>query len=295
MISDLVTIAIPAYKSAYLREAIDSALVQDYENIELVIVNDKSPYDIDSIVYSYDDSRIRYYVNENNLGKESIVYNWNRCLDYAQGEFFVLLCDDDVLMPNFVSELLELARKYPLCNVFHSRTKTIYLSGKYEESNEWNEYETFEDYLPAYINGNRKHTITEFLYRTEFIKSIRYIVYPVGFYSDDSTLINLIKQGGVASTKMCLCFFRRSNEHISSSSKFSLEKIRAAVLFYTWLIEEFEDNISVDVMYKIKERIDYEMYTYYKGLNVWKRIKAFFIIPNMFWNMKKKVMNLLLC
>ena len=71
---DLVTIVIPAYKSTYLREAIDSALAQDYKNIELVIVNDKFPNDIDSIVQSYNDARIRYYVNERNLGKKSIVH-----------------------------------------------------------------------------------------------------------------------------------------------------------------------------------------------------------------------------
>ena len=47
------SIAIPAYKSYYLKECIDSILVQSYEDFELIIVNDASPEDLDSIVSLY--------------------------------------------------------------------------------------------------------------------------------------------------------------------------------------------------------------------------------------------------
>ena len=50
---------LPAYKAKYFREAIDSILNQTYADFELVIVNDASPEDLDSIVNSYDDKRIR--------------------------------------------------------------------------------------------------------------------------------------------------------------------------------------------------------------------------------------------
>ena len=46
----LVTIAIPAYKSRFLREAMLSALDQNYDNLEIVIVNDHSPDDIYAVV-----------------------------------------------------------------------------------------------------------------------------------------------------------------------------------------------------------------------------------------------------
>jgi glycosyltransferase involved in cell wall biosynthesis len=55
------SVTVPAYKAQFLAECIDSILAQTYKNFELIIVNDASPQDLDSIVSKYDDPRIRYY------------------------------------------------------------------------------------------------------------------------------------------------------------------------------------------------------------------------------------------
>ena len=47
------SIAIPAFKAKYLKECIDSILAQTYKDFELIIVNDASPEDIDSVVKPY--------------------------------------------------------------------------------------------------------------------------------------------------------------------------------------------------------------------------------------------------
>ena len=78
MANPLVTVAIPAYKADYLFDSISSVLAQTYTTLELVIVNDRSPQDIEAVVRRFYDSRIRYYVNEKNLGGENPALNWNR-------------------------------------------------------------------------------------------------------------------------------------------------------------------------------------------------------------------------
>lgn len=54
------SVTVPAYKAQFLAECIDSILAQTYKHFELIIVNDASPQDLDSIVSKYDDPRIRY-------------------------------------------------------------------------------------------------------------------------------------------------------------------------------------------------------------------------------------------
>lgn len=116
-----LTFGLPAYKAPFLREAIDSILAQSYTDFELVIVNDASPENLDEIVQAYSDKRIRYYRNAENLGKNDLAANWNLCLSYARGEYFVLASDDDIYHKDFAEKLIALLEKYPEANLAHCR------------------------------------------------------------------------------------------------------------------------------------------------------------------------------
>lgn len=276
-IKDLVSIVIPAYKQTYLAEAIDSALGQSYQNIELIIVNDHSPYDLDSVVSKYDDKRIRYYKNKRNLGKRSIVHNWNKCLEYARGEFFVLLCDDDVLMPNFISELLKLADKYPYCSVFHARKREKNeRTGGLTETAVWPEYEEPDIFVKEYFNGNRRFTISEFLYRTSIVKQIKYKVFPVGFFSDDASLILFTKQGGIASSQQPLMTFRFSDEHITSNGNYNIGKARAVKKFLKWAKKEPSCKPYIEEKEKWERDNAIEFFIQTNG---WRKYLTLFFIP----------------
>ena len=98
------SITIPAFKARFLKECIESILVQTYDNYELIIVNDASPEDLDSIVSSFEDSRIRYYKNEIGFGGYNVVLNWNKCLDYCTGDYMICMGDDDKLLPCCLEE-----------------------------------------------------------------------------------------------------------------------------------------------------------------------------------------------
>ena len=290
-ISDLVSIAIPAYKAEFLKEAIGSVLNQTYSNFELIIVNDKSPEDIDSIVHSFNDSRIRYYKNEKNLGKESIVLNWNKCLSYAKGEFFVLLCDDDIMDPNFVEKMIQLTLKYPLYNVYKSRTKIINSINNtiIGESAQWPEYESFKDLLDNMILGIRKHTISEFLYRTNHIKKLNgYTIYPVGYYADGASLLNFCNGKGIITSSECLITFIKSEHNISTNSKYNIEKVKAALIYFDWIKKTF--MLSKAQIEILNNQQDFDLYNFYiHSSNIIDAIHILYIIPENIWNLKKKI------
>lgn len=287
MIQGLVSIAIPAYKRKWLSSAIESVLNQDYGNIELIIVDDHSPYNLKEVVEPYlADKRVSYYYNEKNIGKESVANNWNKCLEYVRGEFFVLLCDDDVLMPDFVSELLCLVQKYPQCNIFHGRREFYYEeAGTSELTESWPEYESFEEFVQAKAEGLRKHTITEFLYRSSSIVKEKYVIFPVGYFSDDASILKIVKEGGIASSQEPVCKIRMSDEQISHAGRHAVEKVRATLMYYEWYIASVVPQKS---LLDFKNAIDDWAYSFYRETTLINKIHILSIIPNFVWPLKQK-------
>lgn len=84
-------------KESHLKEAVSSILNQTFADFEFLIVND-SPQntDLDKIINSFDDKRIRYFKNNQNLG---IAASRNRLLELAQGEYIAVMDHDDISLP----------------------------------------------------------------------------------------------------------------------------------------------------------------------------------------------------
>ena len=73
-----ISVLIPTYNYArFLPEAIDSVLAQDFQDFELLVVDDCSSDDTAAVVASFRqrDARVQFSVNSTNLG---MVNNWNR-------------------------------------------------------------------------------------------------------------------------------------------------------------------------------------------------------------------------
>lgn len=93
-----VSVLIPTYNRAkYLEECLNSVLMQDYTNLEIIISDNASTDNTPEVVRKYlSDKRLRYYRNEVNVG---IIPNWKKLLyEYASGEYGKLICDDDYLL-----------------------------------------------------------------------------------------------------------------------------------------------------------------------------------------------------
>lgn len=248
---------LPAYKAAYFREAIDSILSQTYQDFELIIVNDASPEDLDSIVRSYDDSRMQYYVNRVNIGGQNLVAQWNHCLQYATGEYIILASDDDIYFPHYLEKMDALVQKYPNINVFRPRVQVIDGRGNLTR---------------VYGCVNEKITSMEYWYYwTSVGSSIGHVVFnkkallekggfvnfPMAWGSDDATIL-MLGYNGICFESEILYSFRNSGENITSQiSKYHtlIKKIEAHRLFYSWikdLIERYDPMSSYDIFYKIK-------------------------------------------
>lgn len=83
----------PAYNcEKYIRQAIESILNQSYTNFELLISDDCSTDNTKQIIDSYNDSRIRKFHNEVNLG---YLKSSNNLVQFAKGVFITFQDADD--------------------------------------------------------------------------------------------------------------------------------------------------------------------------------------------------------
>jgi len=112
----LVTIAIPTYnRPRELRIAIESALNQTYENLEIFISDNCSSDSSVEILcreFVFKDNRVRYVRQPKNKGP---LFNYNYLLEKAQGVYHIYLADDDWLSKNYIEEcvnVLESDKQY---------------------------------------------------------------------------------------------------------------------------------------------------------------------------------------
>lgn len=100
-----ISIIIPVYNGAnYMHKAIDSALAQTYENIEIIVVNDGSNDggETDRIAKSYG-NKIRYFLKENGGSSSAL----NCGIKNMTGDYFAWLSHDDVYEPKRIEETVK--------------------------------------------------------------------------------------------------------------------------------------------------------------------------------------------
>ena len=239
---------LPAYKARFFREALDSILAQTYTDFELIIVNDASPEDLDSIVKSYDDPRIRYYVNEENIGGKDLVAQWNHCLEYAQGEYVILASDDDVYFPQYLEKMDVLVQKYPEVNVFRPRVQTIdkqgnvlLTSGSCAEKISAIEYLYL---LRTFVIGSG---MAFYIFRKKELSHIGgFVNFSFAWGADEATVMKMA-YSGMGVHKDILFSFRQSGENISSKYDYQtfVGKLRAYISLY-----DFERNYLATLLAK---------------------------------------------
>lgn len=108
--NELVTVIIPTFKrSEFLERAINSVLMQTYNNIQVIVVddnNEKSTYreDTAKIMEKFrDDCRVIYLKNKSNLGG---ALARNEGIKKADGDYITFLDDDDIYLPNKIENQL---------------------------------------------------------------------------------------------------------------------------------------------------------------------------------------------
>lgn len=232
----LVSFIMPAYKPAFLEKAIESIVGQTVPDWELVIVDDCSPEDLESIVKRFQDGRIRYLRNESNIGGHDLVAQWNHSISHASGEWIVLAADDDEYAPTFLERVQELISRYPEVDLVRARVEQID-----EDSNHLYDDGTFlefaskEQYLQDWLTGRAFTCIGNYVFRKTALDAAGgFASYPCAFGSDIETPVRL-SVNGVANSSEMLFRFRQSSQHLSADRSRFVEKLKGITQLSSFL------------------------------------------------------------
>ena len=99
----MFTIVIPTHNGLDpLRDAVETVLLQDYADWELVIFDNGSSEDIGGYVNGLAHPKVRYVRSDEFL---PVTDSWNRAIDLAQGHYVTMLGNDDGLSPGYFAKL----------------------------------------------------------------------------------------------------------------------------------------------------------------------------------------------
>ena len=106
----LVSIIMPIYNvKDYLRKSLDSILEQDYENLDIILVDDGSTDNSGDICDEYQEKDRRVVtVHKKNGGQASAR---NVGLQHSRGELIAFIDSDDVVSPEYISRMLKVMQE----------------------------------------------------------------------------------------------------------------------------------------------------------------------------------------
>jgi len=123
----LVSICIPAFNAgAFLAETLESALGQDYPHLEIIVSDDCSQDNTREVAKRYESAGVRLICQSANLGMSA---NWNAVIRASRGKYVCKLDADDLLEPEYISEMVPVMEAHPEIAFAHCACRLIDAAG----------------------------------------------------------------------------------------------------------------------------------------------------------------------
>lgn len=220
----LVTALVPSYNHGkYIVERIESILKQTYENIELIVIDDKSTDDSIEIINELKDKYgFTFIQNKKNSG--SPFSAWESVCKLANGEYIWICESDDVAETNFIEVALEQFHKCPEAVMFYASSNVIdneskkightdnYFHDIWKETRWDTDFKNdgLEELVHYQIRGQTVPNMSSAVFSSSaFIKSFSPFIKRFKLTGDWLFVGELMKQGEVIYTHQTLSNFRQ--------------------------------------------------------------------------------------
>jgi glycosyltransferase involved in cell wall biosynthesis len=122
-----VSVVLPTFNGRdRIRGAIESVLIQDHEQLELLVVDDASTDDTREVVRSIGDPRLRFMRLEANAGP---YVARDLAIAEARGKLIAFIDDDDVWLPGKLRRQMAILTAHPEVALIHCAVRDVFPGG----------------------------------------------------------------------------------------------------------------------------------------------------------------------
>ena len=265
----LVTISIPLFKcEEFLEKCLLSVLNQTYKNIEVTLINDQTPDNsveiAEEFITEHQLQNWKIYHLEENSGL-SIVRN--KGIDTAQGKYLFFLDSDDVITPDCIEIMVNIAEKEQLEMVVGNTIMVNLSDGRERDFFRVNPNQNMitnnEEVFRAFVNGQYSSSSWNKLVLLDFIRKNQ-LYFTRGLFAQDElqsfqTALVLSRLGFVNFDKTTLYYYLHSKSVIHNRNKRHFDNW-ATIVSYIYDSYKNEKNIERKRLIQ-KQLINYKTMT----------------------------------
>lgn len=220
MKNKLLSVIVPVYNvEKFLRRCIDSILNQDYENIEIILVDDGSTDSSGEICEEYENKYDSVtLIRQENKGLSGAR---NTGLAVASGEYIMFIDSDDALVDNTLGTLIEQIQQNNLDiikgDVCRVRINELYQVNKFCSDNGVLSVYEGEDVLRCCFQQGDLAGVWGRIYRREIVEGIKY---PEGRYFEDTAVMYqyMVRAKRIGYTTMVIYLYTYNPNSITQTS-----------------------------------------------------------------------------
>lgn len=221
--SKLLSVIMPIYNnSEFLESSVKSILDQTYKNFEFIILDDGSTEDIERIVSGFNDNRIRFYRNRENIG---LTKSLNICLDLAKGDVIARQDGDDLSIINRFEEQIKLFKGEKI-GLISSWAKSMNHYGVVED-HDWFDItiRTDEKFIKNNIHKANYIVGPLSMYTREVFEKVGYYEEELITAQDYEMWIRILKYFDLKIFKKTLGYIRRNNNSVRRKYTYNIQEL----------------------------------------------------------------------
>lgn len=251
---DLISIIIPIYNcEKYLNELFDSIDQQIYQNYEVLLINDGSIDDSETICkkYTKKNKKVRYFYKDNS----GVSNTRNLGISMAKGKYICFVDADDIISPNYLSDLINIMTDEECgmaCCLLERFTSIV------QENKLLNSYTCYEnDNKYNLLFSNYGGYIANKLFISKILKEKNILFKSDIFMSED--LLFVYEYLNYISKVKCIENENYNYRYIKSSASKYLANVRWFSIYKVWDVLRdgiTNNNLKKDINYR------YQMYLY---------------------------------